>query len=252
MLKSFALHSAPVLDVDWKDSDTFATCSSDKKIHVCKVTTTDPSTPTHTFDGHTDEVNAICWSPCGRYIASCSDDHTAKIWSACDDDSNDDEEEHNLNDLKGLKLDLVGHTKEIYTTRWTPTGRGSANVDLPLRLCTASFDGSVKIWNAEDGECVFTLRRRHHRVYSISPNPSGTLIATGSRDGYVTVFSLEDGSLVREIRGTGDTFDVAWSYDGTKMSCCFSSGSVQILDSKSIMIEKSEEKVAAAIEAMSE
>jgi transducin (beta)-like 1 len=29
MVKSYLLHSAPVLDVDWKDSDTFATCSSD-------------------------------------------------------------------------------------------------------------------------------------------------------------------------------------------------------------------------------
>jgi hypothetical protein len=31
-LKVFLLHSAPVLDVDWKDSDTFATCSSDMSI----------------------------------------------------------------------------------------------------------------------------------------------------------------------------------------------------------------------------
>jgi len=30
VLKSFALHSAPVLDVDWRDSDMFVTCSSDK------------------------------------------------------------------------------------------------------------------------------------------------------------------------------------------------------------------------------
>ena len=239
VLKTFALHSAPVLDVDWKDSDTFATCSSDKIIHVCKVTSSDPPTPSHTFNGHTDEVNAICWSPCGRYIASCSDDNTAKIWSTSD--------EHNLNDLKGLKLDLVGHTKEIYTTRWTPTGQGSANAELPLRLCTASFDGSVRIWNAEDGASVFTLRRQPHPVYSISPNPSGTLIATGSLGGYVSVFSLEDGSMVNEIRGSGDTFDVAWSYDGTKISCCFSSGALHILDYEPIAMEKKRK-----IEAMSE
>ena len=29
-MKVFAIHTAPVLDVDWKDNDTFATCSSDK------------------------------------------------------------------------------------------------------------------------------------------------------------------------------------------------------------------------------
>lgn len=29
ILRTYMLHSAPVLDVDWKDSETFATCSSD-------------------------------------------------------------------------------------------------------------------------------------------------------------------------------------------------------------------------------
>ena len=29
ILKSYILHSAPILDLDWRDSDTFATCSSD-------------------------------------------------------------------------------------------------------------------------------------------------------------------------------------------------------------------------------
>ena len=240
VLKTFALHSAPVLDVDWKDSNTFATCSSDKTIYLCEVTSSDPTTPTHTFTGHTDEVNAICWSPCGRYIASCSDDNTAKIWSTND--------EHNLNGMKGLKLDLVGHTKEIYTTRWTPTGQGSINPDLPLRLCTASFDGTVRIWTAEDGICVFTLRRQPQPVYSISPNPSGTMIATGSLGGYVSVFSLEDGSLIREIRGSGDTFDVAWSHDGSKMSCCFSSGALHVVDRQLMVTETTESKSMATSE----
>lgn len=32
VVKIYSLHSAPVLDVDWKDEDTFATCSSDKYV----------------------------------------------------------------------------------------------------------------------------------------------------------------------------------------------------------------------------
>ena len=30
IVKAFPVHSGPVLDVDWKDGDYFATCSSDK------------------------------------------------------------------------------------------------------------------------------------------------------------------------------------------------------------------------------
>ena len=233
VLKQFLLHSAPVLDVDWRDSDCFATCSSDKTIFICSVSSVD-SSPITRFHGHEDEVNAVCWSPGGTLLASCSDDSTAKIWSmqgvpvaengvvAGSDPSS-----------SGLLLDLRGHTKEIYTARWTPTGLGSNNPDKLLRLCTASFDGSVKIWNAETGALVHTLRRQAQPVYSIAPNPRGELLATGSLGGYVSVFSLVDGSLVREIRGGGDTFDVSWSHDGTMLSSCFSSGALHVLDTRS-------------------
>lgn len=81
------------------------------------------------FKGHIDEVNAVCWSPKGALLASCSDDSTAKIWSV----------------ESGLVFNLQGHSKEIYTVRWTPTGPDSSHPDKPLMLCTASFDGTVKV-----------------------------------------------------------------------------------------------------------
>ena len=48
------------------------------------------------------------------------------------------------------------------------------------------------------------------------------------------MFSLGDGSLTREIRGSGDTFDVSWSFDGSLMSCCFSSGALHVLEASSM------------------
>ena len=183
----FTVHAAPVLDVAWKDSSVFASSSSDRKIHVCAiVNTTSPDSPIDptkalcTFEGHTDEVNCITWSPGGNYLASCSDDTTAKVWSEAD----------------GLKFDLKGHTKEIYTIRWTPTGPGSKQTDKPLRLCSASFDGTVKVWSVEDGSIVLNLSRHGQPVYTLAPNPSGSTLAAGSLGGYVTLWSVEDGAMV--------------------------------------------------------
>lgn len=45
--------AAPTLDVDWRNNNTFATCSTDKAIHVCRLGET---RPIKTFTGHTDEV----------------------------------------------------------------------------------------------------------------------------------------------------------------------------------------------------
>ena len=35
--QQFPFHEAPALDVDWKDDSTFASCSTDKVIHVCQI-----------------------------------------------------------------------------------------------------------------------------------------------------------------------------------------------------------------------
>ena len=181
------------------------------------------SLPIKTFIGHTDEVNAVCWSPGGIFLASCSDDSTAKIWSV----ENGGE--------TGLVHDLRGHLKEIYTVRWTPTGPGSANPTKPLLLCTASFDGTVKAWSAITGGVVYNLRRHAQPVYSIAPSPTGDYLATGSLGGFVSVWSLHDGSLVHESKGGGDTFDVSWSHDASMLCACFSSGVLQVLDYSSVL-----------------
>ncbi|MFS7910271.1 putative transcription factor WD40-like family [Helianthus anomalus] len=114
--QQFEFHTAPTLDVDWRNNVSFATCSTDNMIYVCKV---GDNRPVKAFAGHQGEVNAIKWDPTGSLLASCSDDSTAKIWSLKQDTC--------LHDLKE-------HTKEIYTIRWSPTGPGTNNPNQPLVL----------------------------------------------------------------------------------------------------------------------
>lgn len=44
------LPTAPALDVDWQSNNTFASCSTDMCIHVCKL---GQDRPVKTFQGHT-------------------------------------------------------------------------------------------------------------------------------------------------------------------------------------------------------
>jgi transducin (beta)-like 1 len=156
---------------NWETTDTlfFNDISLCRTIHICSVSgsRTDAvaavggstsSTSLRVLEGHLDEVNAISWSPTGTLLASCSDDTTAKVWSLSD----------------GLVLDLRGHSKEIYTLRWTPCGPGSSNPQNPLYVCTASFDGTVRVWSAETGEVVYSLRRHAQPVYSVASCPTGS------------------------------------------------------------------------------
>lgn len=53
--------TAPALDVDWQSNNTFASCSTDMCIHVCKL---GQDRPIKTFQGHT--VRCVCVCACTR------------------------------------------------------------------------------------------------------------------------------------------------------------------------------------------
>lgn len=54
--------AAPTLDVDWRDSKDFATCSTDRRILICRL---GENQPLKELLGHADEVNAVKWDPSG-------------------------------------------------------------------------------------------------------------------------------------------------------------------------------------------
>ncbi|GFR43966.1 hypothetical protein Agub_g5109, partial [Astrephomene gubernaculifera] len=201
--QTFDLHTAPTLDVDWRNSTSFATCSTDKLIHVCKL---GESRAVKTYAGHDDEVNAIKWDPSGRLLASCSDDKTAKVWSLSSD--------------KPVQ-DFRDHQREIYTIRWSPTGPQSANPNMPLLLASASFDTTVRLWDIEAGRAVQCLQKHVEPVYSVAFSPNGKLVATGSFDKCVYVWSVEEGVLVRSFKGEAGIYEVCWNREGTRVAACF-------------------------------
>merc|ERR1711920_206300 len=214
--QQFSFHLAPALDVDWKDDYTFASCSTDRSVHICRV---GQNQPLKTYTGHNDEVNAVKWSPSGTLLASCSDDCTAKIW-----DVNSDRNEP-LHDFKK-------HQQEIYTVKWSPTGPGSANPSKPLMLATASFDGPVRLWNVQSGTCIRVLSRHRDSVYSVAFSPSGEYLTSGSLAGQLYVWNLLEGRHVLSYKGKGDIFEVAWNNEESRVAACFSSNVVALIDFK--------------------
>uniref|UniRef100_A0AAF5Q6S0 WD_REPEATS_REGION domain-containing protein n=2 Tax=Wuchereria bancrofti TaxID=6293 RepID=A0AAF5Q6S0_WUCBA len=209
-MQVFQFHSSSALDVDWMSDDTFASCSTDMCIHVCKLGC---EKPLKTFQGHTNEVNAVKYDVYSRLLASCSDDMTLKIWSM---------------NYENVVHNLKAHDKEIYTIRWSPIG---------YALASASFDHTVRLWDIERGMCVRTLTKHTEPVYSVGFSPDGKYIASGSFDRSVYIWDVQSGKLIQSHTGSlsdGGIFEVGWNFRGDKVGASASDGTVIILDVRHI------------------
>ena len=70
---------------------------------------------------------------------------------------------------------------------------------LPLLsppFCSASFDSTVRLWEVEKGACLHTLRRHIDPVYSVAFSPDGRLLASGSFDKCLYIWSTQVSFLI--------------------------------------------------------
>ena len=73
------------------------------------------------------------------------------------------------------------------------------------RLATASDDQTAKVWDAETGKELLTLRGHSATVYGVAYSPDGKRLATASEDGTAKVWDADSGKELLTLRGhSGD------------------------------------------------
>jgi len=206
-LQEFQYHTGPVTDVNWQNENTFASCSTDKLIFVCKV---EMDQPEHTLQSHVADVNCIEWDSTGTVLASCSDDKLIKLWN-----------------MKGSFHDLVGHSKEVTQIKWN-----SKKI-----LASASYDSTIRIWDTQSCTCLHTLNGHEDPVHSISFQPVGDFLVSGAMDGHINIWSIQTGECIHSKRSSNGTgvFEVQWSPDSSYICVCQTDSDVRVLDAKKIL-----------------
>ncbi|KAF7967197.1 hypothetical protein HWV62_35582 [Athelia sp. TMB] len=142
-----------------------------------------------TFEGHTNGVWAVAYSPDGKRIASASADGTIRVR-----DTETGEE---------VGLPFRGHTAAIRCIAYSPSGHS---------IVSGSEDGTVQMWESETGESVRSPLKHGGIVACIAYSRDGKHLVSGSSDGTICRWDAETGEPAdTPIKGTY----FAYSHDGS-------------------------------------
>ena len=88
---------------------------------------------------------------------------------------------------------------------------------MAQKIISGSVDRTIKIWDANTGICLQTLKGHSDGVTSVAFSPDGTRIISGSYDKTIKIWDANTGQCLETLMGhSRGVFSVAFSPDGTK------------------------------------
>jgi WD40 repeat protein len=147
--------------------------------------------------GHRGAVEAVCFSPDWKYLASGSVDNTIKLWE--------------VKTGKCLRTftrprGMLSRTGVVSTISHSPDGQFVASGDS---------DGTVELWHTGTGERLPALVAHRAGVRSVCFSPDGKLLASSGDDGTVILWDMESGKCLHILAAHKETVpSVSFSVDG--------------------------------------
>ncbi len=170
-----------------------------------------------TFEGHSDNVNSVSFSPDGKYVISgagqtigpivwgisnstgtvkqirgdvTSWDNTLKLWD--------------ISTGKEIKT-FKGHSEAVNSVAFSPDGK---------YIISGSMDNTLKLWDIEKGKKIKTFKGHSEPVNSVSFSPDGKYVISGSSDNTIKLWDIKKGKKIKTFKGhSGDVLSVSFSPD---------------------------------------
>jgi WD40 repeat protein/tRNA A-37 threonylcarbamoyl transferase component Bud32 len=190
------------------DGARIATASKDRTV---KVWTATFEPDVQQLTGHRGEVFAVVYSPDGKRLASGGADGTIWVREA---------------DTGQPLLRLWAHsTRSVYTEAPDQAGHNVQGTTVlayspdSARLASGGADGMIRLWNANSGEPLKTIRAHDSTVTGVAFSPDGLLLASSSWDKSVKIWEAATGTLLRTLPSHArEATRVAFSPDGRMLA----------------------------------
>ncbi len=164
-------------------------------------------------------VSSAAYSPNGAEIVTAGWDRSARIW-----DAKTGEARRKLSATSAGPQG--GHAGNVNSAEFSP-GDGS-------HVLTSSDDGTIKIWDVNDGQVLKTLKGHTAAVLHAAYSRDGARIVSSSRDGTARVWDASTGEQLHVLKGheLAVTF-ATFSADGTRIATAGEDATARIWDAES-------------------
>lgn len=210
----------------------------------------------NTLRGHSQSVTGLAISPDGRFLASVSWDRTLRIWSVADGTSIDSVSRHDRGLLAvsfaqelasnfyylvtggfDQRINLwsmqIDREKKIILTDTLKGHTGSIHALAIAKeqkiIASGSYDRTIKQWDLETGELLYSCYNELGPIYAIAVDPERETIASGGGDGSVTLWHLGSNEKIGFLIGNLSSVEsVAIAFDGQVVAAGCVDGSIKI------------------------
>ncbi|HET8841198.1 MAG TPA: WD40 repeat domain-containing serine/threonine-protein kinase, partial [Ktedonobacteraceae bacterium] len=114
------------------------------------------------------------------------------------------------------------HTSRVTTVDWSVRG---------ARIASASYDKTVRIWDARSGDNLLTYQGHWDRVLAVAWSADGNLLASAGNDGTIQIWDPQTGNLILTYREHAQpVLAIDWSPDGKRIVSACEGRTVRIWD----------------------
>jgi WD40 repeat protein len=151
------------------------------------------NTEAQRFEGHTDTIHTLRFTPDGQQLASGSWDGSVRLWP--------------LDGTPGRVL--LTQEGRVLALDFSPDG---------TQIVTSGAGGSLRLWDVATGAEVRAFTGHSADVNGVAFSPDGRQIASASADRTVRLWDVASGQEIHQLTGHTDRVSgIAFSPDGTRL-----------------------------------
>jgi len=182
-IEQYTAHGGPVKGLAVStNNQLMASASFDYSVVVWDL---NPIKEKITLIGHDAAVNAVRFSPANDFLVSGGDDNNVLLWSL--NDINRENEE-----IQPIRLG--NHRGKIADLEFSKNGR---------YLLSASWDGTVGVWDLKERKKIRSLVGHKGPVYSVQYSKDNKYIYSSGYDGEIKLWKAENGEYIRPLIKNG-------------------------------------------------